>query len=136
MKDACLATSDLFSNKVNVHLNVFSALMMYWITRKVNGTNIITIHQSSQREWKVKLQEKIAKPTRFRYHISSTPVLGFCTRARECGLSLGRPGNEVVTKKHTIAGDRTAGARTSTPISISIRNKFLNRGLIEMQTIV
>jgi hypothetical protein len=84
----------------------------------------------------VKLQEKVAKPTRFRYHISNTLVLGFCTRARECGLSLGRPGNEVVTKKHTIAGGRAAGVRTSTPIGISIRNKFLNRGWIKMQTIV
>jgi hypothetical protein len=54
MKDACLSTNDLFPNKVNVYLNMFSVLMMYWIARKVDATNIITVHQSSLRECEVK----------------------------------------------------------------------------------
>ncbi|MCI11773.1 hypothetical protein A2U01_0032875 [Trifolium medium] len=82
------------------------------------------------RKWEVKLQEKVAKPTRFINNISNTPVLSFYTGARKCGLSLGRPRNEVVTKKHTITGGRTTSVRTSTPISIIIGDQFLNRGWI------
>ena len=48
VKDACLATRDLFLNKVNIHLNMFSTLMLQWITSNVDDTNIITVHQSSQ----------------------------------------------------------------------------------------
>ncbi|MCI51327.1 hypothetical protein A2U01_0072571, partial [Trifolium medium] len=41
--------------------------------------------------WEVKLQEKVVKPITFRNHVSNTSVFSFCTRARKCGLSLGRP---------------------------------------------
>jgi len=99
MKDVCLATYDLFPNKVNVHLNIFS-------------TNIITVHQSSLGKWAVNLKEKIAKPTQFRNHISNTHELSFCTGARKRGLLFGRPGNEVVTKKQTIARGRMTSVRT------------------------
>jgi hypothetical protein len=51
-------------------------------------------------------------------------------------LSHGRPGDDVVTKKHTIARCRAMGVGTSTLVSISIRYKFLNMEWIEMQAIV
>lgn len=136
MKDTCLALRGLFLNKVNVHINMFCTLMLHGVSVKVDNTNIIPIHQSSLRKWVVKLQEKVVKPTRFRNHISNTLVVNFCTRALKHGLSFERPGNEVVTKKHTISRSGTTSVRTCIPINIHIGDKFLNWGRIDIQIIV
>ena len=57
MKYSNITTFNLFTNKVNVDLNMFGALMEYWITGQINGTNVVTIDKSSCRNRKVKLKE-------------------------------------------------------------------------------
>jgi hypothetical protein len=42
-------------------------------------------------------------------------------------LALGRPGNEVVTKKNSIARGRTASVRTASPIRTGVDNQFFLR---------
>ena len=49
MKNANITTFDLFTNKINGHLNVFSALMIKRVARKINDTNIITINNNGNR---------------------------------------------------------------------------------------
>ena len=56
-------TRDLFLNKVYIHLNMLSALMLDGIAGEIDGTNVIAVHQSSLRKGEVKLQKEVAKPT-------------------------------------------------------------------------
>jgi len=65
------------------------------------------------------------EPTRFRNNIGDTFIFSLYTRTRKSMLALWRPWDEVVTKKHIVTRCGVFGVRTSTPISISIWNKFL-----------
>jgi hypothetical protein len=47
MKDPNVSPSYLFTDKVNVQLNVFCALVFNRIRREVNGTDIVTIYECS-----------------------------------------------------------------------------------------
>ena len=44
MKDRYLSSLDFFTNKVNVHLNMFSPLMLDQITCEIYGTYIVAIN--------------------------------------------------------------------------------------------
>ena len=47
MQNSYLSTGHLFTHKMNIHLDVFGALMLNRVAKKVNHTHIITIDQSS-----------------------------------------------------------------------------------------
>ena len=87
---------------IYVCIYMFSTLVMDGIFQKINGTNIITIDQGSLRNRTVKLQKKIMKPTSFGNYICNIRILNLCTRTRYSRLSLRRPGNQIITKVHTI----------------------------------
>jgi hypothetical protein len=83
MKDVCLSTGYLFRNKMNVHLNMLGALMLHRITREIDGTDIVTIHQSGLRDMKVELREKVVYPASFRDNFGNTPIFDFSTGMRK-----------------------------------------------------
>lgn len=127
MKNSCLIKCYFFLNKVNIHLNMFYTLIPQRITKQINGTNIITVYQSTLRERKMKLQYEIEKQTIFN-NICNTLVFNLYTRMKESILVFWRLRDEVVTKKHTITRCGTFVIKTSTLVNISVRNKFLNKG--------
>jgi hypothetical protein len=73
----------LFPNKMYVHLNMLGALMLHMITWEINGTDIVTIHQSGLRDRKVELQEKVTYPARFKDHVLPFPLYSASALERE-----------------------------------------------------
>jgi hypothetical protein len=69
----------------------------------VDSTDVVTIHQCSAAKRGVELQEELAQPCSFCNSISHSAILSFSTKPRDGVLTLGGPGDEVVTKEHSIA---------------------------------
>lgn len=101
MKNTCLTTRYFFPNKMNVYLNILGTLMLHRITREINDTNIVTIHQSCLRDRKMEFQKKIMNPTQLIDNISNTSIFDFIIRTREPKLSFGRSKDKFVTQKDT-----------------------------------
>jgi hypothetical protein len=74
----------------------------------------------------MKLRKKIVNPTRLIDNICNTPIFGFNTRSRtrENGLPFGRPRDEVVVEKNTIAICGAYGVWNFTLISVSVGDKL------------
>lgn len=47
MKNTNMTNHNLFLNKMNIHLNMFDVLVLNWVIRKIDCTDIVTIHKSS-----------------------------------------------------------------------------------------
>ena len=68
----------------------------------VDNTDVVTVHQCSVAKRGVELQEELAQPCSFCNSISHSAILSFSTRPRDGVLTLGGPGDEVVTEEHNI----------------------------------
>lgn len=44
MENSSLAANHLFKIKINIHLNMFCAVVLNWVVKEVDGTNIVTLH--------------------------------------------------------------------------------------------
>ena len=64
-----LALLHFVSNKMNVNLNVFSALMMNRITGHVNSTNVVTVDDRGPRRMGTQFKKKVLEPTNFSNYI-------------------------------------------------------------------
>jgi len=47
VKNAYLTSSNLLTYEMDIHFNVLGVLMLNWIFREINDTNVVTIYQSS-----------------------------------------------------------------------------------------
>jgi hypothetical protein len=118
MQYADLAQSDLFADKVNVNLDMLGAPMMNRICRHVDCTHIVAINDSRTSNQDVELLKYLSKPAAFGDSMGDGTVLSLSTGARDNGLALGRPGDQVVAEVDTVAGCGAPGIRTSAPVSI------------------
>lgn len=60
MKDTDLISMDIFPDKVNVHINMFYALMLNQISRKIHLADIITIYNCCCLKWAMELEKRNA----------------------------------------------------------------------------
>jgi len=74
-----ITDGDPFTNEVKINLDVLGMLMLDWVGRHVESTNVVTIHQCSATERGMKLLEKLAQPRCLSNTISYCTVLGFRT---------------------------------------------------------
>lgn len=102
MKNTNLSSSYLFANKMDIHFNMFSVLMLNRIIKKIHRTDVITIYKSYLFNGTMKFQKKIPKLTRFGDYICHTLIFNFNTRSRESRLLFDRPRNKIVAKTDTI----------------------------------
>ena len=121
MKYTNIPTLHFFPNKMYVHLNMFSALMVNWVAQQINNTNIIIINKSGRRNGKMKLKKYVTKLASLKNNISHTTTFSLSTGLRNRRLALSRPRDQILTEKNTIARSRTTGVRTTAPISIGVR---------------
>jgi hypothetical protein len=66
----------------------------------------------------------LAKPRSLHNTISNKLVFCFCIRARYCVLSLGGPGDEVVTKEDYIPGRGPTSVGAPGPIGVRVDHKL------------
>lgn len=74
MKHLYLTKIDLITHKVNVHFNMVCALMLYWIVRKIDGCDIITVQHKKLYQEENGVQAEDMQPTTFSYNICSTLI--------------------------------------------------------------
>ena len=94
-----LTHGNTIANEVEIDLDVFGTLMLYWVRGHVDGADVVAEDDRRMRRWSMKLLEKLLKPTR----LSHGAVLGFSARARDHVLSLGGPRDEIIPEVDTEA---------------------------------
>jgi hypothetical protein len=80
--------------------------MMNGILGEVDSRYVVTVQHSSLGNLEVQLTKKLSKPTSFSNNVHNSTVLRFHARARDGGMSLGRPREERITKVDIIARSR------------------------------
>ena len=103
MQNLQITDGDPFMNEVKINLDVLGTLMLDWVGRHVDCTNVASINQCSATKRGMDLLEKLAQPRHLSNTISHCTVLGFSTSSGHGVLTLRGPRGEIVPKKHSIA---------------------------------
>jgi hypothetical protein len=69
---------------------------------EVHDANIVVVDERALGERAVKLSQELSKPGCLSHAFSNSSVLRLSTQARDNRLSLGRPGDQVVTEEDDI----------------------------------
>jgi hypothetical protein len=81
-------------------------LMLNVVGGEVHNVDIVAADKCTPRRWGLELVEQLTQPGGLSHAIGNGTILGLSGRARDDGLSLGRPGNQVVPQEHRIAWHR------------------------------
>jgi hypothetical protein len=109
---------------MNIQFNMLCTTMMDGILGEVDSRYVVAVHHNSLGNLEVQLTKKLSKPTTFSNNVRNSTVLRFRARARDGGLSLGRPRDERITKVDTIARGRPSCVRTANPIRIIVADEL------------
>ena len=134
MKNSKITNGNPLPDEVEINLNMLGSLMLNRIGGHVDDDDVVTIHQRSVAKRGVELQEELAQPCSFYNSISHSVILSFSTRPRDGVLTLGGPGDEVITEEHSIARGGLACIRTAGPIKISVYDKISGGGRSQQKT--
>ena len=103
MKHTDLTHGNTIANEVEIDLDVFGTVMLYWVRGHVDGADVVAEDDRRRRRWSMKLLEKLSKPTHLSHGVGHGAVLGFSARARDRVLSLGGPRDEIISEVDTEA---------------------------------
>jgi hypothetical protein len=92
MEDADLIDGNLLSDKIKINLYMLGALMLNGAGGEVHGADIIAVDKCTPRQRGMKLVEK---PSGLSRAVCNGTILGLSAGARDNGMSLGQPGNQV-----------------------------------------
>ena len=79
MQNLQITDGDPFTNEVKINLDVLGTLMLDWVGRNVESTDVVTIHQCGTAKGSTKLLEELAQPCRLGDSISHCAILSFST---------------------------------------------------------
>jgi hypothetical protein len=92
MEDMDLANGNILSDKMKVNLHMFGALMLNVVGGEVHDADVVAIDKGAPRRRGLELMEQLSQPSGLSH-----------AGAGDDGLSLDRPGNQVVPQEHRIA---------------------------------
>jgi hypothetical protein len=118
MLDFDMTKSDVFTDEVEIDLDVLRALVLNWVAGHVNSADVVTKDHCGTAEGGVKLKKELTEPGGLGHGVGDSTILSFGTRTGDSHLSFGRPGDEVVTKEDRIARGRLPSVGTPNPIGI------------------
>jgi len=127
MQDMNITSSNLLPNEMEVNLDVLGALMLNRVGRHVDGANVVTIDQSSAPKRGMELEQELTQPRGLNNTVGHCAVLSFSTGSGGCILTLGGPGDEIITEEHSVARGGLARVRATSPISVSVDHKISGR---------
>jgi hypothetical protein len=129
MKNTNITKSHFVTDEVKVNLDMLGTLVLDGVWRHINNTDIVTIYQCGPAQGSVQLRAKLTNPSGFSNCICNSTILRLGTRAGDRILTLGWPGDEVVTKKNNISWVGSAGIWATSLIGIGVYNYLvLSRG--------
>jgi hypothetical protein len=108
--------------------------MLNWIGGHVDSRHIVTVDKCGGVKRAMELLKKLTEPTALRNSMSYSTVLCFCTGARNCSLTLGRPRDQTISVVDAISKSRASRVRTTSPIRIGISYQSGRRRGSEMKT--
>jgi hypothetical protein len=103
MEDTDLTDDNLLSNKIKINLHMLGALMLNGVGGEVHGADIVAVDEGAPRWWGLELVKQLTQLGGLSHAVGNSMILGFSAGAGDDGLSLGRPGNQVVPQEHRIA---------------------------------
>jgi hypothetical protein len=119
----------LLTDKVEINLNMLSALMLNRVGGEIDSTDVVAVDQSGQWQGVVNL-----------YHIchvvNHDAVPRLSTRTGDDVLMVRGPGDEVVAQEHCVARSGPTSVGTTGPVSISVDDEVWHRGAVKKQVMV
>jgi len=76
VEDVEVAKLDLFSDEVDVELNMFGALVVDGVGGHVHRRDVVTVCDGSLREVAVEFAKELAQPNALSRHVRHSPALG------------------------------------------------------------
>jgi hypothetical protein len=131
MQNSDLAKRHLFSNKVDVDLDVLGATMLYGVRSHIHST---AKNHSRSGEGMMKFAKELAYPAAFSNDMSNGPVFRLSTGSGDHSLPLRRPGDQAITEVDAITRHRPPSVRIARPIRIRVRGERGRRRAIKMQS--
>ena len=90
-----VTSSDTLVDEVKVDLHMLRALMLHGIGGEVDHADVVAVDEGYMLEGVVELLEKLVEPGGLCHIVGHNAVLDLSARARDDGLPLGGPGDEV-----------------------------------------
>jgi hypothetical protein len=103
MQDTDLADDNLLSDKMKTNLHMLDALMLNGVSGEVHDADVVAVDKGAPRWRGLELVEQLSQPSSLSHTVGNGTILGLSAGAGDDGLSLGRPGNQVVPQEHRIA---------------------------------
>jgi hypothetical protein len=97
--------------------------MLNRVRGHVDSADIIAEDDGRSMKGSMELLKKLVEPTTLGDSMSDGTVLCLSARARDCGLALGGPGDEVVAEVDTISRSGPASIGTTSPIGVRISSE-------------
>jgi hypothetical protein len=97
VKNAELSHCNLFSDEVDVELDVLGSTMMHGVLRHVDGRHIVAVRNGGFGNVDVELVEEMPDPGALGDGVRDSAVLGLGAGAGHRRLALGRPRHERIT---------------------------------------
>ena len=101
MENTDFTQGNLFSDEVDVDLDVFGTAMVDRVGCHVDSTDVVAVDDCGDAQRNVQVLQKLAQPTTLDNDVSNNLVLGLRTGPGHRGLPFGRPGHQIVSKEDT-----------------------------------
>jgi hypothetical protein len=136
MEDADLTNGNILLDKIKINLHMFGALMLNGVGREVHSADVVTVDNGAPRWWGLELVEQLSQPSGLSHAVGNGTILGLNAGAGDDGLSLDRPGNQVVIQKHRIAWHRATSVWTTGPVTVRVDDEVKVARTTQKKTVV
>jgi hypothetical protein len=112
------------------------ALMLHGVGGEVDRADVVAIDEGGALEGTVELVEELAQLGGLCHPIGHGTVLGLSAGARDDGLTLGGPRDEVGTQEHGVTGGGPTHVGTASSVSVGVDHELRRRGWSEKEVII
>jgi hypothetical protein len=112
------------------------ALMLHGVGGEVDRADVVAVDECGTLEGTVELMEELAQLGGLCHAVGHGTVLGLSAGARDDGLSLGGPRDEVAAQEHGVTGGGPARVGTASLVSVGVDHELRRRGWSEKEAVV
>jgi hypothetical protein len=105
--------------------------MLHGIGGEVDCADVVAVDEGGALEGTVELVEELSQPGDLCHAVGHGAVLGLSTGARDDGLPLGGPRDEVGAQEHGVTGGGSTRVWTASPVGVGVDHEFRRRGWSE-----
>jgi hypothetical protein len=102
MEDADFTDGNLLTNEMKIYLDMLHAVILNRVGGEVDNTNVVIVDEIDLAQGTMEFLEQLLRPSGHGHTVGGT-IFFLNTRAEDGDLTLGRPGDQVVPKKHHVA---------------------------------